>query len=121
MAEGLARVAFESLDICVQSAGLTVEPVDPRAVATMAEIGIDIGQTRESAVRDLNLGDFQIVVSVGIHRLGLERHQAAIAWDVPEFTRVTESTAFPRLRAVRDALSTRVRALGVLLAATDRA
>lgn len=121
MAEGLARAAYERLDIGVQSAGLTGGPVDRRAVAAMAELGIDIGRTPASSVRDLDLGSFEIVVSVGIHKLALEGRQLAIAWDIPEFTRVTERTALPRLRAVRDALSVRVRALGAVLTATSRA
>lgn len=121
MAEGLARAAYERLEISVQSAGLTAGPIDRRAVAAMAEIGIDISQTPASSVRDLDLGSFEIVVSVGIHKLGLEGRQLAIAWDVPEFTRVTERTALPRMRAVRDALAVRVRALGAILTATSRA
>jgi len=121
MAEGLARASYERLGIGVQSAGLTAGPIDRRAVAAMAEIGIDISQTPASSVRDLDLGAFEIVVSVGIHKLGLEGRQLAIAWDVPEFTRVTERTALPRLRAVRDALTVRIRALGAILMATSRA
>jgi hypothetical protein len=51
----------------------------------------------------------------------MQQRQMAVAWDVPEFTRVIESMAWPRLRQVRDALSVRVRALGAILTATNRA
>lgn len=121
MAEGLARSAYERFNISVRSAGLTVGPIDFRAVAVMAEIGVDIGETPVTSIRDLDLAAFDIVVSLGIHKLGLGRDQVAVAWDVPEFTRVTEQTAAPRLREVRDALSARVRALGAILTAANRA
>ena len=121
MAEGLAREAYKLLDISVQSAGLSAVPVDGGAVEAMAEVGIDIGQTPPTNVRDLDLASFEIVVSLGVHKLGVEPSQMAIAWDIAEFTRVTDATARPRLRQVRDALSVRVRALGAILTATNRA
>lgn len=121
MAEGLAREAYKQLNIAVQSAGLSASPVDGRAVAAMAEVGIDIGQTPATNVRDLDLGSFEIVVSLGVHKLGVAHGQMALAWDIAEFTRVTDATARLRLRQVRDALSVRVRALGAILTATSRA
>ena len=121
MAEGLARESYKQLNISVQSAGLSAIPVDRRAVEAMAEVGIDIGQTPATNVRDLDLGSFEIVVSLGVHKLGLEHGKMAVAWDIPEFTRVTEATGRLRLRQVRDALSARVRALGAILTATNRA
>lgn len=121
MAEGLAAAAYERLDIAVRSAGLSARGVDPRAVAAMAEIGLDISQISATEVRDLDLGSFDIVVSLGVHKLGLHAHQMAVAWDITEFTRVTEATALSRLKQVRDAISVRVRALGAILTATNRA
>lgn len=121
MAEGLAEVAYKRLGIAVQSAGLSPRGIDPRTVTAMAEIGIDIGQTAPTPVRDLDLGSFDIVVSLGVHKLGLHPHQMAVARDIPEFTRVTDATALSRLRQVRDAISGRVRALGAILPATNRA
>jgi protein-tyrosine-phosphatase len=121
MAEGLAREAYKQLNISVESAGLSAIPVDWRAVEAMAEVGIDIGQTPATNVRHLDLASFEIVVSLGVHKLGVEHGQMAVAWDIPEFTRVTEATARARLRQVRDALSVRVRALGAILTATNRA
>ena len=121
MAEGLARSAYARLDVNVRSAGLTVGPIDYRAVAVLADIGIDIADTPVTSVRDLDLGAFDIVVSLGMHKLGLERHQTALAWDIPAFHRVAEPTALSRLREVRVALSARVHALGAVLAAANRA
>lgn len=121
MAEGLALAAYKRLEIDVRSAGLAARRVDPRAVSTMAEVGIDISQTIPTLVSDLDLIDFDVVVSLGMHKLGLARKQIAVAWDVPEFTRVTDATALPRLRDLRAQLSGRVSALAAILTATHRA
>ena len=121
MAEGLARSAYERLDIGVESAGLTIGPLDFRAVTVMAELGIDISDTPVTSIRSLDLGAFDIVVSLGIHKLALARHPVALAWNIPEFSRVEESTAAPRLREIRDTLSARVSALGAILTAANRA
>lgn len=121
MAEGLARSAYEHLDISVESAGLTIGPIDFRAVAVMAELGIDIGDTPVNSIRHVDLGAFDIVVSLGIHKLAVERHQVALAWDIPELSRMKESMAAARLREIRDALSARVGALGAILTAANRA
>ncbi len=121
MAEGLARAAYTRLNISVQSAGLTADPLDAEAVAVMGEIGIDIAPIEAVSVRDLDLAGFDIVVSLGMHRLGVGRHQMAVAWETPEFRRLRRPRPLARLRDVRDALSARVRGLGAVLTATNRA
>lgn len=87
----------------------------------LAELGIDIGEAPATSVRDLDLSALDLVVSLGIHKLGLGRHQTAIAWDVPEFTWAHKPTDTRRLRDIRDALAARVRALGAILTAANRA
>ena len=121
MAAGLARAAYGHLDICVESAGLTPGAVDPRAIAAMAEIDIDISQTASTLVRDLKLETFEIVVSLGVHKLGVNRSQMALSWDVPEFEPATDRPALPVLREIRDGLATRIRALGAILTSAGRA
>lgn len=121
IAEGLAGVAYQRLDIAVQSAGLSPVNVDPRAVAVMQEIGIDISATRSTSVRDLDLSAFDIVVSLGVHKLGLQPRQISVRWDVPEYTRVTNTTAWSRLQELRATIDVRVQALGAILTATSRA
>lgn len=121
MADGLARADYTRLNISVQSAGLTADPLDPEAVGVMAEIGIDIGGIPSTAVRGLHLDAFDIVVSLGMHKLGIGRHQMAIAWDIPKFQRLRQPRAAARLREVRNALSARIRGLGAVLTATHRA
>lgn len=121
MAAGLARAAYGDLDICVESAGLTSGAVDPRVIAAMAEIDIDISQTASTSVRDLKLETFEIVVSLGVHKLGVNRSQMALSWDVPEFEPATDRPALPALREIRDGLATRIRALGAILTSAGRA
>lgn len=116
MAEVLARAAFARLDISVHSAGLTPGPLDPRVIGVLSEVGLDIEEIACPPVRELDLESFAIVVSLGIHKLGLSRQQVAVMWAIPEFDRIMEDP-MRRLRAVRDTLSTRIQALGVLLAA----
>lgn len=121
MAAGLARAAYSGLDICVESAGLTPGAVDLRAITAMAEVDIDISQTPSTAVRDLKLETFEIVVSLGVHKLGVNRSQTALSWDLPDFEPATDRPALPALREIRDGLATRIRALGVILSSAGRA
>lgn len=121
MAEGLARTAFARLDISVHSAGLSQRPLDPRVIGVMSEIGLDIDDIVSTPVRELDLASFEFVVSLGIHKLALSRDQVAVMWAIPEFERITDQEPMRRLRAVRDALSVRIQALGTVLAANHRA
>lgn len=121
MAEGLARAAFARLDISVHSAGLSPRPLDSRVIGVMSEIGLDIDDVVSTSVRELKLASFAFVVSLGIHKLGLSRDQVAVMWSIPEFERIMDQDPMRRLRAVRDALSVRIQALGAVLAANHRA
>lgn len=85
-------------------------------IGVLSEVGLDIEETVSPPVRELDLESFAVVVSLGIHKLGLSRQQVAVMWAIPEFDRIMEDP-MRRLRAVRDTLSTRIQALGVLLAA----
>jgi protein-tyrosine-phosphatase len=121
MAEVLAGAAFARLDISVCSAGLSPRPLDPRVIQVMSEIGLDIDEVISTSVRELDLASFQFVVSLGIHKLGLSRDQVAVMWAFPEFEPLTDEDPMQRLRALRDKLSVRIQALGVVLAADHRA
>lgn len=121
MAAGLARATYGHLDICVESAGLTPGVVDPRAIAVMAEIDIDISQSSSASVRDLELETFEVVVSLGIHKLRLSRSQMTLAWDVPEFEPAMDQPASLALREIRDGLATRIATLGAILTSAGRA
>lgn len=121
MAEGLARAAYGRLDIVVASAGLTAGPLDPAAVAVMGEIGIDIQRRQPASVGELQLEAYDIVVSLGVDRLGLGRHQMALIWDVPDPEKTPGLEPMSVLRNARHALAPRIWALGAVLTANDRA
>jgi len=121
MAEGLARAAYGRLDIVVASAGLTAGPLDPAAVAVMAEIGIDIQRRQATSIGELQLEAYDIVVSLGVDRLGLGRHQMALAWAVPDPEKAPGLELMSVLRNARHALAPRIWALGAVLTASDRA
>ena len=65
MAEGWAR-HLRGDDFEVDSAGLEARGLDPRAVAVMAEAGVDISGQRSQRLDETGL-DFDLVVSVCDH------------------------------------------------------
>lgn len=66
MAEGWTR-ALHDASIEVYSAGLIAHGLNPKAVAVMAEAGVDISNHRSQTVADLGTTDFDYVVSVCSH------------------------------------------------------
>jgi 5'-methylthioadenosine phosphorylase len=63
MAEGFAR-AFLPPDVPVLSAGIAPAGLDPRAVAAMAELGVDISGHRSKHVSEIPLGGVGLVVTL---------------------------------------------------------
>lgn len=119
MAAGLARIAFAPLHVHVQSAGLHPRAVDRRAVEVMGEIGLDISRTPAVAVRSLDIAAFAVVVSIGVHKLGLTRGQRAMAWPAPELGRLVGADAHCRIREMLEMLSIRIDGLAAVLAAAS--
>ena len=66
MAEGWAR-HLKKERIEARSAGIEARGLDPRAVAVMAETGVDIAQQQSKRVSDLESMDFDYVVTVCGH------------------------------------------------------
>lgn len=81
MAEALARHAYRRLNIAVQSAGLTSGGADPRAVLVLSEIGIEIDADLTTCVGDVELGAFDLLVSLVIPKLDRQAHQMTLRWD----------------------------------------
>ena len=63
MAEGFARAAAPA-GIEIYSAGVEAHGLNPRAVAVMAEAGVDISDQPSRALADLPDLDFDVVVTV---------------------------------------------------------
>jgi protein-tyrosine-phosphatase len=121
MAEGLARHAFRALAIRVHSAGVRGGRPHACAVAALSEIGIGINAVATTSVEDLALERFDLVVSLGLPKLEVARHQMAVSWMEPIWRERMRAPDLVRARCVRDALRQRVHALGAILSATNRA
>ena len=63
MAEGWAR-ALRGDVLDARSAGTDPQPLNPLAVAAMAEAGVDIGGQRSKSVDELAAASFDVVVTV---------------------------------------------------------
>jgi hypothetical protein len=120
MAAELARAAFDPLRVHVQSAGLHPRAVDTRAIEVMRDIGLDISRTPMAAVRSLDLTRFAVVVSIGVHRLGLPRGQRAIAWPAPECGPSASRDSLTGIRRALVALSARMDGLARMLETSPR-
>lgn len=116
MAEGFAR-ELGGDRLRVQSAGIEAHGQNPRAVAAMHEVGVDISGQQSTRLTDAMLAQTQLVVTVcgdadescpmlppGIRR---------VHWPLPDPAKATgsEEEISARFRAVRDDIRERVNAL----------
>lgn len=113
MAEGLLALRRGEAGR-VSSAGMFSDPVDPLAVAAMAELGVDLNQHHGHMLRDVALGDVDVVISLS--------QEAAAAfdppptgliiehWDIddPTGTEGNRDARLNRYREVRKALEKRI-------------
>jgi len=114
MAEGLAR-ELAPAGVTVASAGSVPTRVRPEAIAALAEIGIDIGDHRSTAVTDVDPAGIDAVVTLCAEEvcpvfLG---DALRIHWGLPDPAAV-EGGAVARMdafRAVRDTLRERLKAV----------
>ncbi len=63
MAEGFLRQAIGERAV-VQSAGMVAHGLNPRAVAVMAEVGLDISEHRSKTIEELDGSSFDHVITV---------------------------------------------------------
>lgn len=119
MAEALARHYFGK-SIYVQSAGVRVGEPDPFVAAALEEIGIDASRHKPRTLADLEEWEglnFDLIVTLApeAHHAALELTRTVAAeveyWPTPDAT-LAQGSREQRLdayRAVRDALSERIR------------
>ncbi|MDZ7712295.1 MAG: arsenate reductase ArsC [Rhodovibrio sp.] len=116
MGEGFAR-ALGGGRVRVQSAGIEAHGLNPRAIAVMAEAGVDIAGQESTVVSDAMLADSDLVITVcgdadercpllppGVRRLH---------WPLPDPAKATgsEDEITAAFRGVRDDIRARVDAL----------
>ena len=116
MAEGWAR-HFAGKDVQIQSAGIEAHGKNPRAIAVMAESGIDISQQDSTKLTDSMLAWADIVVTVCGHA---DEHCPAlpagvhkIHWPLNDPAKATgsEEEIMAVFRASRDDIRGRVQQL----------
>lgn len=112
MAEGFARQLLAG-SVTAFSAGVAPKGLDPKAVAVMAEVGVDISNARSKALSELPDLNFDVVITLcdqaGAacpHIPGPGRHMHAGFADPPVLAAgaATEEEALDQYRRVRDAI-----------------
>jgi len=122
MAEGWARSLGRDRFV-VQSAGIEAHGKNPRAIAVMAEAGIDISGQESTVVTDRMIGEADVVVTVCGHAdeqcPALPPSAKKIHWPLsdPAKARGTEDEVMAEFRATRDEVRKRV---GDLIAVLTR-
>ena len=116
MAEGFAR-ALGGDRIEAQSAGIEAHGQNPRAIAVMAEVGVDISGQESTRLVDEMLERVDLVVTVCGHAdehcpvlpAGVKR----VHWPLPDPAKATgtEAEISDAFRAVRDDIHRRVKQL----------
>ena len=116
MAEGWTR-ALGGERVEVASAGIETHGLNPRAVAVMAEAGVDIAHHRSTRVTPAMVADADLVVTVcghaDEHCPALPPEVAKRHWPLPDPAKATgdEATVMATFRTSRDAIRARVTAL----------
>jgi len=107
MAEGLARHILGP-GITVQSAGSTPSRINPHAIETMAEIGIDISRQVSKSVDTINPASVDIVVTLCAEEVCpvMPATVRRLHWPIPDPATadpsVTHEDALSRFRKARD-------------------
>jgi len=113
MAEGWAR-ALGGDRFVVQSAGIEAHGKNPRAIAVMAEAGVDISGQESTIVSDGMINEANVVVTVCGHADELcpvlPRTVKKIHWPLSDPAKATgrEDEIMAEFRATRDEVRTRV-------------
>jgi len=113
MAEGWAR-AIGGDRIVAQSAGIEAHGKNPRAIAVMAEAGVDISGQASTIVNDTMIGDANVVVTVCGHAdevcPALPPAIKKIHWPLTDPAKAsgTEDEILAEFRATRDEVRRRV-------------
>jgi arsenate reductase len=116
IAEGWARL-FGGGEVDVESAGIEAHGKNPRAIAVMAEKGVDISGQESTVVDDAMLARADVVVTVCGHAdevcPALPASVRKIHWPLTDPAKATGSEAeiMAAFRATRDEVEWRVRAL----------
>ena len=116
MAEGFAR-AFANEGDTIASAGIEAHGLNPRAVAAMAEVDIDIRDQQSNTLDQFSLADFDVLVTVCGHA---DEHCPIVPagvkklhWPLPDPAKFegSDEEILVGFRSVRDDIRDRVKIL----------
>ncbi len=116
MAEGFTRVTGGDR-VVASSAGIEAHGKNPRAIAAMAELGIDISSQASTRVTDAMIDAADLIVTVcghaDEHCPVLPPGKQRLHWPLPDPAKATgtEDEIVRAFREVRDDIHTRVRRL----------
>jgi arsenate reductase len=116
MAEGFAR-HFGGSQIAAMSAGLEAHGLNPRAVAAMREIGIDISRQQSTVIDAALLAAADIIVTVCDHAKEhcpiAPAHVRQLHWSFEDPAKAvgTEAEITSTFRRIRDEIGDKVRGL----------
>jgi len=116
MAEGWAK-HFAGMGLDIQSAGIEAHGKNPRAIAVMAEAGVDISAQESTVVTPGMLNAADVVVTVCGHAdevcPALPPGKRKIHWPLSDPAKATgtEDEVLRQFRATRDEVKQRVQAL----------
>jgi thioredoxin type arsenate reductase len=120
MAEGLARGIFGD-QVQVESAGSRPTALNPKAVAAMSEIGLDISRQRSKALEEIDLAGVDVVVTLCAEEVcpalpgTVRRIHWAIADPVSADPGLSLEEQWARFRTARDQIRARLEVLRALL------
>jgi len=120
MAEGLARALFSDR-AKVSSAGSRPTQVNPRAIAVMREIGIDVGDQRSKSVESVLGGEVDLVITLCAEEVCpvLPGTVRRLHWPIPdpvtEDSALSEDDHLARFRTARDEIRARLEGLSKLI------
>lgn len=117
MAEGFAR-RFGNGRVTADSAGIESHGLNPKAVAAMGEMGIDISKQTSKIVTDTMIRSADLIITVCDHAkehcpvITAQIHQLHWSFDDPAKATGTEEEIWGTFRRVRDEIGAKV--LGLL-------
>ena len=118
MAEGLAR-AMLGPNVTVLSAGSAPSRVNPHAIEAMAELGIDISGQHSKSVDDIDVREFDLVVTLCAEEVCpvLPGRVRRLHWPIPDpaskDASISPDAMRERFRTARDQIRARLASLNV--------
>ncbi len=111
MAEAFARLHSREMGLEVEAVSAGSRPsgiVNPKAIASMADLGYDLAAHRSKSLKEVEALDYDVAVTMGCgDACPLVKASRRLDWQIPD-PKHLEPADF---RKVRDLVSTKVRAL----------